>query len=88
MENKNIFDRIRDRTSDATKKYVAKRMDIVLKIHNLLNKHGKTYDDLLRATCLSKQECCDMYSLSFDFNLRTIAEIEDFFGEEILTIVK
>jgi transcriptional regulator with XRE-family HTH domain len=79
------FDRISARTSDETRSYVAKTLDLVERIQAILQSKGMTQKDLAEKLEKSPSEISRWMTGLHHFNLKTLIKIEEVLGEEVIS---
>jgi transcriptional regulator with XRE-family HTH domain len=80
------FDRIAARTPQETKRFVSKMLDIVDRIHEILEAKGMAQKDLAKALGKSESEISKWLTGTHNLELKTIAKIEEVLGEDILAV--
>ena len=78
------FDRILDRTPDATKRIIDKNLAIATRIIEILRGQGKTQRNHARALGKSEYEIRKWLTGLHNLELRTIHKIEAALGEEVI----
>ncbi|MDE0561820.1 helix-turn-helix transcriptional regulator [Algoriphagus sp. NF] len=81
-----IFDSIQVR--DEVKRYVDHSLDIVNRIHELLENQGKTQRDLANLMGKKESEIIKWMQGTHNFTLDTIAKIESVLGEKLIFVSK
>lgn len=81
-----IFDSIQ--VSDEVKRYVDHSFDIVNRIHDLLEKQGKTQRDLASLMGKKESEISKWMQGTHNFTLKSIAKIESVLGEKLIVSPK
>lgn len=80
------FDRISARTPPETRSHVSKTIDIVERIHAILDDKGMSQKDLASTLGKSPSEISKWMSGLHNFELKTLVKIEEALGEEIFTV--
>ena len=81
------FDRILNRTPEATKRNIDKNLAIANRIIEILRGQGKTQRDLARALGKSESEISKWLTGLHNLELRTIYKIEMALGEDVITVI-
>ena len=81
------FDRIINRTPEATKRNIAKNLAIANRISDILKGQGKTQRDLARALDKSESEISKWLTGLHNLELRTIYKIETALGEDVIAVI-
>jgi transcriptional regulator with XRE-family HTH domain len=81
-----IFESIQ--VSDEVKRFVDHSFDVVNKIHELLEKNGKTQRDLANLMGKKESEISKWMQGTHNFTLKSIAKIESVLGESLFEVLK
>ena len=81
-----IFDSIQ--FSDEVKRFVDHSFDVVNKIHELLEKQGKTQRDLANLMGKKESEISKWMQGTHNFTLKSLSKIESVLGENLIEILK
>lgn len=81
-----IFDSIQ--VSDEVKRFVDHSFDVVNKIHEILEKQGKTQRDLAKLLGKNESEVSKWMQGTHNFTLKSIAKIESVLGENLFEVLK
>ena len=80
------FDKVIARRKPETKIFVSKYLDIVERIHQILQAKGMTQKDLAKAMEKRESEISRWLSGEHNLTLKSIAKLEAALGEEIISI--
>lgn len=80
-----IFDSIQ--VSDEVKRFVDHSFDVVNKIHELLEKQGKTQRDLANLMGKKESEISKWMQGTHNFTLKSLSKIESVLGENLIEIL-
>lgn len=83
---KGAFDRIAERSPKDSKIFVSKSLDIVERIHAILEKKQMSQTDLANALSKSPSEINKWLSGTHNFTLKSIAKLEMVLDEPIIVI--
>lgn len=81
-----IFESIQ--VSDEVKRFVDHSFDVVNKIHELLEKQGKTQRDLANLMGKKESEISKWMQGTHNFTLKSITKIESILGERLFEVLK
>lgn len=81
-----IFDSIQ--VSDEVKRFVDHSFEVVNKIHEILEKQGKTQRDLANLLGKNESEVSKWMQGTHNFTLKSIAKIESVLGEKLFEVLK
>ena len=81
------FDRILNRTPEATKRNIDKNLAIANRIIEILRGQGKTQRDLARTLGKSESEISKWLTGLHNLELRTIYKIEMALGEDVIAVI-
>ncbi|MFD2202817.1 helix-turn-helix domain-containing protein [Shivajiella indica] len=81
-----IFESIQ--VSDEVKRFVDHSFDVVNKIHELLEKQGKTQRDLANLMGKKESEISKWMQGTHNFTLKSLAKIESVLGENLFEVLK
>ena len=81
-----IFDSIQ--VSDEVKRFVDHSFDVVNKIHEILQKQGKSQRDLANLLGKNESEISKWMQGTHNFTLKSIAKIESVLGESLFEVLK
>jgi antitoxin component HigA of HigAB toxin-antitoxin module len=83
-----IAKKIQDETPEEARIFVRQYTDIVLKIHQLMNKQGITQKDLAERLQKSPSEISKWLKGNHNLTLKTLAKLEAELGEPIIVVKK
>lgn len=81
------FESIIARTPNETRQHVTKLLDVADRIHSILEAKDMTQKDLAKSMNKSESEISKWLAGTHNFELKTIAKIEEVLGEKIVTVV-
>lgn len=81
-----IFESIQ--VSDEVKRFVDHSFDVVNKIHEILEKQGKTQRDLANLMGKKESEISKWMQGTHNFTLKSLAKIESVLGENLFEVLK
>jgi transcriptional regulator with XRE-family HTH domain len=81
-----IFDSIQ--VSDEVKRFVDSSFEVVNKIHEILERQGKTQRDLANLMGKNESEISKWMQGTHNFTLKSIAKIESVLGEKLFEVLK
>lgn len=81
-----IFESIQ--VSDEVKRFVDHSFDVVNKIHEILERQGKTQRDLAQLMGKSESEISKWMQGTHNFTLKSISKIESVLGEKLFEVLK
>jgi transcriptional regulator with XRE-family HTH domain len=81
-----IFDSIQ--VSDEVKRFVDHSFEVVNKIHEILEKQGKSQRDLANLLGKNESEISKWMQGTHNFTLKSLAKIESVLGEDLFKILK